>query len=169
MATRKLFLLSVMMTAILPIWACTKDGADGPDKQDREKPGQQRGAPNVGLINVIKNGKLANFPSVTIGNAFGSYRYLTKKEWKQTLLKSGHITVEFIGWFEPESLNDGDMKNGITGRGLEVMFVINPDGSYYVFMVSLVEAKSDGTVYRNQLHDNAGILTKIYANSKITF
>jgi hypothetical protein len=118
---------------------------------------------------VIKNGKLANFQSITIGNAFDSYMYLTKKEWKQTSLKSGHITVEFIGWFEPGTLNDKDMKNGITGRGLEVMFVVNPDGSYYVFMVSMLEAKSDGNVDRHQLNDIAGILAKIYANTKITF
>jgi glycine dehydrogenase subunit 1 len=70
---------------------------------------------------------------------------------------------------EPDALTDKDVRNGITGRGLEVIFVVNPDGSYYVFMVSMLEAKSDGNVDRHQLNDIAGILANIYANTKITF
>jgi len=169
MATRKIILLLLMITAIVFVCSCTKDRTGGPDKQHMEKPGQQSGEEmqNGGLINVIRNGKLVNFQMITIGNAFDSYMYLTKKAWKQTSLKSGHITVEFTGWFEPVTLNDTDKKNGIAGRGLEVMFVVNPDGSYYVFMVSMIESKADGSVDRHQLNDIAGTLAKIYANTKI--
>ncbi len=148
-----------------------KRGVKRADKQNVEKPRQSNGAeaPNAGLVNVIKNGKLVNYQSTTIGNAFDSYKYLTKKEWKTESLKSRHFTVEFIGWFEPDILNEKDIKDGVTGRGLDVKFVINPDGSYYVFMVSKIESKSDGKVYGYELQDSTGILANIYANKKIIF
>lgn len=157
------------------VGACAKEGTNGPDKQpdkqNIEKPEQSKGVEkaNDGLVNAIKNGKLANFQSTTIGNAFDAYRYLTKKEWKAEQQKSGPFTVDFIGWFEPGSLNDKDVKDGITARGLEVKFVVEPNGSFYVFMVSMLEIKSDGKAYRNQLTDSAGILANIYANKKIIF
>jgi len=150
--------------------ACAKNGKDSPEKQNVEKRAHQVDArtPNAGLINVIKDGKLANFKSATIGSAFDSYKYLTKKDWQAAPLKSGHITVDFTGWFEPNTLNDRDVKDGVTARGLNIKFVIEPNGSYYVFMVSKLESKSDGKIYSSELQDSAGILASIYANKKIS-
>ena len=164
----------MLIGATLFAGACAKEGTNGPDKQpdtqnaDKSKPSKGAEAPNLGLVNVIKNGKLANYQATTIGNAFDSYKYLTKKEWKAESLKSRHVTVDFIGWFGPDTLNENDIKDGVTGKGIDVKFVINPDGSYYVFMVSKIEAKSDGNVYGYELQDSAGILTNIYANKKIS-
>lgn len=157
MARRNFFLVPLMIGLILFAGACSDKNA--------EKIGQS--GTNGGLINVIKNGKLINFQSTTIGNAFDSYKYLTKKEWKVEQLKSGHFTVDFIGWFESDTLNDNDIKAGVTSKGIDVKFVINPDGSYYMFMVTKIESKSDGKVYGHELTDSAGILSNIYANKKI--
>lgn len=161
------FLASAMIGVMVLVGACTKEGAD---KQNVEKPAQQSGAdtPNAGLVNAIKNGKLANFKTVTIGSAFDAYKYLTKKEWKAETLKSRHVTVDFTGWFEPGTLNDKDKQDGITSKGLNVKFVIEPNGSYYVFMVTKLEAKSDGKIYGTELQDSAGIIASIYANKKIS-
>ena len=141
------------------------------DKQNAEKSAQSSGAEkeNDGLVNAIKKGKLANYQSTTIGIAFDSYKYLTKKEWKSESLKSRHFTVDFTGWFGPDTLNDSDIKNGVTGKGINVKFVINTDGSYYVFMVSKIESSSDGKVSVYELQDSAGILANIYADKKIIF
>lgn len=156
-----------MITAMLFVGACAKEA---PVKQAAEKSAKPGGAEtaNVQLVDFIKTHKLANFQSNTIGNAFDSYKYLTKKEWKVDSLKSGHFTVDFSGWFEPGTLSDKDIKDGVTGRGLEVKFVINPDGSFYLFMVSKIESQSDGKVYKYQMQDSTGILTSVYANRKIS-
>ena len=168
----------VLLVSLVTVFACAcaKESPKVPDKLNTEKPAQSTVAEEAtdGLVNAIKKGKLANYQSTTIGNAFDSYKYLTKKEWKTSSLKSGQITVDFIGWFEPDawfdpnSLTDKDLKDGITGRGINVKFVIEPNGSYYVFMISKIESKSDGKVYGFELQDSAGILANIYANKKIS-
>lgn len=170
MVRRKFILVSLMICLTVFVGACAKEGTDSLDKRNAEKPGQQSGAEttDAGLVGFIKKQKLVNFQSVTIGNAFESYKHMTKKEWKLEPLKSGHFTVDFIGWFDPGTLSDKDSKDGVIGRGLDVKFVINSDGSFYLFMISMIEAKSDGKEYRHQLNDSAGILDSIYANKKIS-
>lgn len=175
MAKIKIFFVTMTIGVFVFAAACTKEGVDSSDKKIVENSAQSAEAktPNAGLVDAIKKGKLANYQSKTIGKAFDSYKYLTKKEWTAKSLKSKHITVDFIGWFEPNawfdpnSLTDKDIKDGITGRGINVKFVIEPTGLYYVFMVSKIESKSDGKVYGYELRDNTGILASIYANKKI--
>lgn len=145
--------------------ACAKEAANTADKSNSEKPAPK--ATNSAFVDIIRNQRMSNFRSVTIGNAFDSYKYLTNKEWKSASMKSGQITVDFTGWFEPDALNKKDVSNGVTGKGLDVMFVIEPNGSFYVFMVSKLEARTDGKIYQSQLDDTTAILTKIYSNQKI--
>jgi hypothetical protein len=169
MARRKFYLASLTLVLIVFAGACVNE--DRHDNQKVEKSGQQSEAESavVGIVDFIKKQKLVNFKSTTIGHAFDSYRYLTKKEWKAAVLQSRHVTVDFTGWFERETLSDKDIRDGITGRALEIKFVIEPNGSFYVFMVSKIESKSDGKVYRFQSDDIAGILDNIYANKNIAF
>lgn len=136
-------------------------------KAKDEKPLKKTDTPNGGLIEVIKNGKLAAFQSVTIGEAFDSYKYLIKKDWKANILKSGHVTVDFTGWFEDSELSDEDKRRGVNGKGLEVKFVIEPNGVYYVFMVSKMELISNGSIMKSEYPDINTILKKIYSKEKI--
>ena len=165
---KSLLLLFVLVFAIFS-GACTKDETDSQDKHKAGTSGQSNGAESTtpGLINGIKRGKLVNYQSATIGTAFDSYKYLTNKEWKLEQ-QNKYFVVDFAGWFGPETLNEKDIKDGVTGKGIDVKFVINPDGSYYVLMVSKLEAKSDGKVYGSELQDSTAILTNIYANRKIS-
>jgi len=163
-----LLLLFVLVFAIF-LGACTKNETDSQDKQKVGTSGQPNGAESTtpGLINGIKRGKLVNYQSATIGTAFDSYKYLTNKEWKLEQ-QNRYFIVDFVGWFGPDALNENDIKNGVTSKGIDVKFVINPDGSYYVLMVLKIEARSDGKVFQNQLADSVGILAKIYANKQIS-
>ncbi len=160
----------MIIGVFLFVASCTKEGAESPDKNINNKPPEISSAEqpkDSGLVKVIKAGRLTNYKSKTIGKAFDSYSYLTKKEWKATALKSKHITVDFFGWFKPESLSGKNVKDGITCRGINVKFVIEPNGAYYVFMVSKIESKSDGKIYGYPLQDINGVLASIYANKKI--
>ena len=163
-----LLLLFVLVFAIF-LGACTKNETDSQDKQKVGTSGQPNGAESTtpGLINGIKRGKLVNYQSATIGTAFDSYKYLTNKEWKLEQ-QNRYIIVDFVGWFESDTLNEEDIRDGLTGKGINVKFVVEPSGSYYVFMVSKLEAKADGKVYGSELKNSTGILTNIYANKKIS-
>ncbi len=165
MAAGNVFYLSFVVGITLIIGACS----DNPDKRNDQNSGQSgwTKTADVDLISFIKKQKLANFQSATIGNAFDSYRYLTKKEWKGEFLKSGHFTADFIGWFEKETLSDKDRRDGVTDKALEVKFVIDPSGTFYLFMISVLEVRSDGKIYRSQLSNTAAVLNNIYANRKI--
>ena len=118
-------------------------------------------------MDFIRKQKLVNYPSTTIGNAFDTYSHVTKKEWKETSMQKGRIAVDFTGWFNPEKSNNNDSKDKISGKGIDVTFIIEPDGSYYVIMVSIIESRPDGKIFRSQSLDIAGMLDKIYANKKI--
>jgi len=165
---KSLLLLFVLVFAIL-LGACTKNETDSQDKHKAGISGQPNGAESTtpGLINGIKRGKLVNYQSATIGTAFDSYKYLTNKEWKLEQ-QNRYFIVDFVGWFESDTLTENDIKAGVTGKGLDVKFVVEPNGSYYVFMVSKLEAKADGKVYGSELKNSTDILTNIYANKKIS-
>jgi len=77
-------------------------------------------------------------------------------------VKAGYFTVIFSGWLDQAKA----LPEGVVGRGLEVVFVVNPDGSFYLFMMSALESRADG-VHRIQLPDTAAVLNDIYANKKI--
>lgn len=171
MVRRNFLFLVVMIGVAVFAGACTKDGTDGSAKKNGDKSGQHGGAEtaNGGLIEFIKKQKLVNYPSATIGSAFDSYKHLEKKEWTLEAQKSGQFTVEFIGWLETAALSYDDVQGGIANRGLDVTFVVETNGSFYVFMVSKIEAGIDGKIYRYQVADVEGILSKIYANKRIIF
>lgn len=166
---RNSLLFGVLIFVSVCAGACTKDETDSSNKKNVVTSEQKSGAEasNNGLIEFIKKQKLVNYPSSTIGNAFDSYKYLLKKEWKLEAQNNGKFTVEFIGLLEPKTLNDNEGKDLVTSKGIIVTFVVEPNGSFYVFMVSTFESHSNGNVSRSQVKDIAGVLADIYANRKI--
>lgn len=152
-----LFLAAVMT---LVVSAC--DTKDQKNAQD-----QTRYPESQGLIGVVKRGKLASFPATSIGNAFDSYSYLTKREWKTGQLPTGNLTVHFTGWIGSAQRDDKASPESGTGKALEVKFVFNQDGSFYLFSISAIDVTSDGKSDRTQLTDITGILAKIYGDKKI--
>ena len=168
MSRRKTLLVSLMI--MLVVLAGASNGVNRSDKQIN-KP-QFHGRQETvygGLVDFIRKQKLVNYQSMTIGRAFDAYRHVKRKEWKEASSNSRKIIIDFIGWFDPSILGKNDIKNGVTGSGIDITFVVEPDGSFYVFMVSKIVSRADGTVSRTQSGDIKGILDKIYANKKIIF
>lgn len=169
MTRRRTFLVSLVIGLIVIAGACEKKGADRSEKQNVESPGPKGQSETVysGLVDFIRKQKLVNYPSATIGKAFDAYNHVTTKEWKETSLKNGRATVDFTGWFEPAVLSNADRKDGVSGIGIDVTFMVEPDGSFYVFLISTIEYGLDGNVHRTQSLDTTGVLDKIYANIKL--
>ena len=106
---------------------------------------------------------------MTVGKAFDDYSHVTKKEWKETHAANGKIYIDFTGWLEGISLGIDAVKKGISQQGIEVKFVINPDGTLFVGMVSRLEATTDGKVSAHPLENGKAVLDSIYANKEISF
>lgn len=122
-----------------------------------------------GMAGVIQDVTLPGYKNMKIGEAFGKYRYFKKKEWSESRGVNGNYYVDFVGstptsWFDFKS-----RKQGISARGVEVKFVIYPDGAYEVGMVSKVEVKTDGKTYRYPFGDAKSIVDAIYANREIPY
>lgn len=169
MPRHQYFTIVMIICLTVFVSACVKEKDEIPDKQKNDYLNQHKESMSsgIGFVDVIKRKKLIKYQSATIGDAFDSYRHLTKKEWKESPSKSGYVTVDFTGWFESSVLNDTDIKNGVTDRGINVKFVIEPNGTFYAFMASKIEVMSDGKIFAFQLGDMDGILASIYANRSI--
>lgn len=150
----------ILIGMMLPVLCCTSDRPDA-----RKSP--QRGQ-NPGLINVVKREKLVNFQQMTIGNALDSYRYLSGKEWRTDQLKTGYLVVIFTGWQDSGAVDDKARTATKAERGLEITFVFNPDGSFYLSTIVALE-RDGGTLKRTQVLDTAAVLATIYGNKKLTF
>lgn len=152
---------------------CGKESMNAPGKQHSEsKPSSNTGmdTSNSDGAKLFKDKKLANFPSASIGDAFDRYTFLTKKEWKiQRSTQNKNIYIDFIGWLDSKSIDDRAKQEGVTERGVELKFIIYPDGSFVAAMVSKLEMKNNGKRYAYPMDDLTGILTKIYANKEIKF
>jgi hypothetical protein len=119
----------------------------------------------IGLAKVIKNIRLPSHSSKTFGEAVDSYRYFTKKVWKETKSTDAKIYVDFTGWFKKSSLDIST----VSSQGIGIKFLVKPDGTYGVVMVSKVELRTDGNIYSEPLPDIQSILNKLYGNKEIKF
>jgi hypothetical protein len=118
-----------------------------------------------GLAKVIKNVKLPGHPSKTFGEAVDTYRYFSKKEWKETPSSNGKVYVDFTGWLKKSSLDLSE----ISIQGVGIKFLVKSDGNYAVVMVSKIEIKTDGKMFSEPLSDKSGVLDKLYKDEKIKF
>jgi len=121
----------------------------------------------VGTVGVIKKIKLAGYPETTVGDAFDRYRYFSKKQWSETKSSYGNLYVDFIGYFPTGWFDFDKKKAGVSANGVEIKFVVYPNGTYGVAMVSKIEARIDGTIMRYPLPDTKAVLDAIYTNKKI--
>lgn len=161
----KMFLLVTIMVICLPLTALAKEEKRGfqfhgngiPEKQVDPASGES------GLAKVIKNVKLPNFQSKTFGEAVDSYRYFTKKEWKETYSSNGKVYVDFTGWLKSSPFDH----SSVSAQGVGIKFLVKSDGNYAVVMVSKIELKTDGYVYSDPLPDISSVLKKLYGNIEI--
>lgn len=171
---RKIFMIAVLGVSIC-ISACSEKKVETENKSEAKKNkmkvhgGDSSKDPNTsGFKDVVKKQTLPGYPVMTVGKAFDGYSHLVKKEWKETQAPNGTMYIDFSGWLEGNSLGIDAIKKGISRQGVEVKFVINRDGVFFVGMASKLEATSDGKVSVYPLSDVKAILDSIYANSEIT-
>lgn len=132
---------------------------------EHEKSNDRRNA----TAEVLKGMKLADYPSKTIGEAFEGYSHFTSREWSEVRTPQKKIYIDFFGLQRPPlfPLNNKTMRT--YAQGVAVKFVINPDGKFYVAMVSRVDIMSDGKRYEKPFEGTKQVLDAIYADKKIEY
>jgi hypothetical protein len=121
------------------------------------------------MAEVIKEVTLTAYPKMKVGEAFQKYRHFKKKEWSETRDPKGTFYIDFIGTNPSPLLDFKARKQGISATGVEVKFVIYPNGSYNVAMISRVEVHKGGRVQRFPLPDQKSILDAIYENREVRY
>ncbi|HEY6838704.1 MAG TPA: hypothetical protein VI389_08180 [Geobacteraceae bacterium] len=168
----KAVLVLGMSTVLSCVAGCNKGGADGAGTKGEQKQAHSdktSGTKSEGVAAAIRGKTLGDFKTMTIGEAFDNYRYFDKKEWKESGSGNGKIYVDFWGWFKESSIDAASKKNGIVARGVQIKFVVNPEGEFYVAMISRAEKGADNTEHDYPLDDKQSILNAIYGNKEITF
>ncbi len=120
-----------------------------------------------GMISVIQNATLPGYKNMKIGAVVEKYQFFNKKEWYETHASNGKVYVDFIGYFPSRWFDANAIKTKIAVRGIEVKFLIYPDGQYGIAMVSKVEIDSGGKMQKYPLEDVKSIMDAIYENKKI--
>ena len=153
--------------------ACTERNVESVKKPNAKSTemtvhgGETADSEPVSLSGIVKNQSLPAYPAMTVGKAFDSYSHLTKKQWKETRGANGTVYIDFSGWLDGKTLDMYAIKNDISSRGVEVKFVIDREGGFFVGMASKLEAKTDGRVFAYPLPDVKAVLDSIYANKEI--
>jgi hypothetical protein len=127
--------------------------------------------PDSPVLKSLKNNHLEVSPTRTIGEAFDTYKYAIKKEWREASPIGGPYYIDYICWFDISPVSPVALREGVVKRGLEIKFVVHEDGETYIAMASRVDIKSDGMLYTTPL-DPPEIkkkVTAIYENREITF
>lgn len=127
----------------------------------------QQKADKEGTYLTMKGMKLADYPSKTIGDAFDGYKHFTSREWKETRLPNMKVYLDFTG-LQKMGVLDLKTKKQTASEGVDIKFVINPDGRFYVGMVSKIKIMSDGYIYSTPVEDTKKVLDAIFANKPLT-
>lgn len=129
----------------------------------------ESGVRKNGTVEVLKGMTLSDYPARTIGEAFEGYSHFTSREWKETRTASRKIYIDFYGTRRsPVFSLDPKIRQNYS-QGVIIKFVINPDGRFFVAMISKVDIMSDGKEYAVPLNDHKKILDAIYENTAISF
>lgn len=170
--TRRVVAILVLGAVSLVAGACSRESGEGAVGHGSERQAQRDetpSSPKEGFVEVVKEIKLPGYTTSNIGDAFNNYRYFGSRKWRETRFPDGKIYIDFWGWFNTSKFDVALINNGITARGVEIKFVIYPDGAFRVAMISKIESRVDGKISAYPLEDKKSIMDAIYANKEITF
>lgn len=123
------------------------------------------------VLDALKDNKLEANSTKTIGQAFDSYTFVKKKEWRETPAQNGVYYIDYIGWLDVSPISSAALREGVVKRTLEIKFAIHEDGYTYIAMARRIEIKSDGMEHVTIIDpaDLSKIVAAIYENREITF
>ena len=123
------------------------------------------------IVDALKNRTLSFNTSKTIGEAFDSYQYSTKKIWREVHTVSGPYFVDCTLSFPVHPLSMLSFKEQLVVRKLEIKFAVHETGESYIAMITRFDTKTDGMIYTHRYSplEIEQIVKAVYENREITF
>ncbi|HEY6872944.1 MAG TPA: hypothetical protein VI298_09490 [Geobacteraceae bacterium] len=168
---RRMFPVLLCCLASFSFAGCNKADSDATKKagNDNAKPAAQGAdVKRDGYVGVIQGATLDKLQKNTIGGAFAGYRYFATRDWNESKTKDGKIVVDFYGQLDKVTFTDRDRSAGLIGRALDIKFVINDQGAFWIDSISRYDNKPGG-MESYAVADFGSVLPKIYANEVIRF
>lgn len=168
----------LVLSALLCGAACSEKTIEPMAKKGTMPPfGKMHGDDGANSTNIdkfseiVRKKSLPDYPAMSIGKAFDSYAFMTKKKWTETRVANGTIYVDFSGWFANKSIDVDSIRKGVAAQGLGIKFVIAPQGQFFVAMVSKLEAMTNGTVVSYPVPESGfkTIFDCIYSDKELAF
>jgi hypothetical protein len=131
--------------------------------------GSGKGNSNRTLLDVLKEQKLADYPTANIGQAFDKYKFFSKVVWKESRAANGKTYFDCNAGIKKKIIGLDKSWDNITYREIEVKFVVTPDGDYGVVMVSQINLTKDGKLVKEPITNMKSLLDSIYENKEISF
>jgi hypothetical protein len=129
--------------------------------------------PSSPVLESLKNNHLEVSSTKTIGQAFDSYKYAVKKEWRETPPTKNNSTyyIDYICWTQVRPFSFLTLMKGVKERGLEIKFAIRADGETSIALARRLDIKRDGKLHATPLlpPEIKKAVTAIYENREITF
>lgn len=167
------FKVAAFCIAAVCLFGCAKEGQKPANTPAKALSPHSTGADSKqsdqpqSFVGIVSNQKLPLSTTKTIGTVFDEYRYFNSREWKETRNAAGRVYVDFKGLFASPPIAKS-IKDGVSRQGVEVKFVVEPNGNFYVGMISRIDVTADGKMklYPVKMEE---IIEQIYANKEITF
>jgi len=161
-----LILLACLATALFT--GCAKVEGKKKDSENTKKAARGADVKIDGYVGVIQSATLDPLKSNTIGDAFAGYRYFATKQWHESKTMNGTV-VDFYGQLDSTTFSERDRSAGLAARTLDIKFVINDEGSFWIDSISRYDNKPGGRIESYTVADFGSVLPKIYANEVISF
>jgi hypothetical protein len=164
--------MRVLISALCILFAVLCGCEGKKDSQEKGGRGAQKPAieteKNDGrMVGVVKKAVFDVNKTKPVGKAIDDYRYFTMRDWRETDAQNGTIYVDFIGGLDPKVIDAGLKKGGVVARAINVKFVVKPDGTCFVGMITLYDTKTDGKISPIPVTAVAEVMNAIYANTEL--
>ena len=119
------------------------------------------------MVDVVKNSVSDKKKTKSVGKAFDEYPFFTKREWKKTTAQNQTVYVDFVGLLDTKVIDARAKKEGVVDMAVDIKFVVKPDGTNFVGMITFYDTKTGGKTYPVPLPAVAGVMNAIYANAEL--
>lgn len=161
---------SVLVLCILFAVLCGCQGGKEPQNNAghaAQNPAVKADKKAFNMVDVVKNSVRDKKKSKPVGKAFDDYRFFTKREWKETTAQNQTVYVDFVGLLDSKVIDAKAKREGVVDMAVDIKFVVKPNGTNFVGMITFYDTKNGGKKYPVPLPAVAGVMNAIYANVEL--
>lgn len=99
------------------------------------------------------------------------YNKVASREWQEVPGKDGKYFVDYICWLNESAVSPARKQEGIIKIGLDVKFVVQNNGDFFVAMVSRLQMRADGQALAEPFEPAVikRVMDAIYSEKELSF